>query len=225
MPGTMNMTLSEIIPVWADLNQQIQNALLASAQERRVDKGTIVHNGKTECTGLILVEDGQLRAYSLSPDGREITLYRLLERDVCLFSASCMLRGIQFDITIEAEQDTRFWIVPAEVYQRAMTQSIELSNYTNQLMAERLSDVMWLLEKVLWQSFDRRLAEFLLEESNLAGSDELSITHETIARHLGTAREVVSRMLKYFKSEELITLTRGTVRILDRERLEALSEG
>ncbi len=218
------MTLSEIIPVWSDLDRQTQDALLSSAQERRVDKGTILHNGAAECTGLILVEDGQLRAYALSPDGREITLYRLLDRDICLFSASCMLRGVHFDLTIAAEQDTRFWLIPAEVFQRAMTQSIALSQYTNQLMAERLSDVMWLLEKVLWQSFDRRLAEFLLEESSLAGSDELSITHEVIARHLGTAREVVTRMLKYFKGEGVITLTRGTIRILDRERLEALTE-
>ena len=219
------MLLSEIIPVWKDLDRQTQDALQSAAQERRAEKGTLVHNGATECTGLLLVEDGQLRAYALSPDGREITLYRLLGRDICLFSASCMLRGIRFDITIEAEQDTRFWLIPAEVWQRAVTQSAALSNYTNQLMAERLSDVMWLLEKVLWQSFDLRLAEFLLEESSLAGSDELSITHEIIARHLGTAREVVSRMLKYFKGEGLITLTRGTIRILDRERLEALAEG
>ena len=219
------MLLSEIIPVWKDLDRQTQDALQSAAQERRVEKGTIVHNGATECTGLLLVEDGQLRAYALSPDGREITLYRLLGRDICLFSASCMLRGIRFDITIEAEQDTRYLLIPAEVWQRAVTQSAALSNYTNQLMAERLSDVMWLLEKVLWQSFDLRLAEFLLEESSLAGSDELSITHEIIARHLGTAREVVSRMLKYFKGEGLITLTRGTIRILDRERLEALAEG
>ena len=219
------MLLSEIIPVWKDLDPQTQSALESAAQERNVKKGTVVHNGATECTGLILVEDGQLRAYALSPDGREITLYRLLERDICLFSASCMLRGIRFDVTIEAEQDTRFLLVPAEVWQRAVTQSAALSNYTNQLMAERLSDVMWLLEKVLWQSFDRRLAEFLLEESRLAGSDELSITHEILARHLGTAREVVTRMLKYFRSEGLITLTRGTIRILDPERLEALAEG
>ena len=220
----MSFSLSEIIPVWTYLDQQTQDSLLSAAQERRADKGTIVHHGTTECTGLIMVEDGQLRAYAPSPDGREITLFRLLDRDVCLFSASCMLRGIQFDISIEAEQDTRFWLVPAEVYQRAMTRSIELSNYTNQLMAERLSDVMWLLEKVLWQSFDRRLAGFLLEESNLAGSYELPITHEAIARHLGTAREVVTRMLKYFKNEGLITQTRGAIRILDKERLETMSE-
>ena len=135
-----------------------------------------------------------------------------------------MIRGIQFDITIESERDTRFWLIPADEYQRVMSRSLELSNFTNQLMAERLSEVMWLLEKVLWQSFDRRLAEFLLEESSLAGTDELSITHEAIARHLGTAREVVTRMLKYFKNEELIMLKRGTIRILDYDRLAALSE-
>ena len=135
-----------------------------------------------------------------------------------------MIRGIQFDITVEAEQNTTFWIIPAETYQQAVSQSLELSAYTNQLMAERLSEIMWLLEKVLWQSFDRRLAAFLLEESSLADTDELAITHDAIARHLGTAREVVTRMLNYFRNEGLISLTRGTVSILDSGRLAALAE-
>src|SRR5699024_7622068 len=101
--------------------------------------------------------------------GREITLYRLFERDICLFSASCMVRSLQFDISIEAERDSELLVISPEVYRRVMEQSAPLANYTNELMASRFSEVMWLVEQVLWKSFDRRLAAFLLEESALEG--------------------------------------------------------
>ena len=82
---------------------------------RNVHKGTMIHSGSADCTGLLLIDSGQLRAYILSDTGREITLYRLFDRDICLFSASCMLRSIQFEVTIEAEKDTRLWIIPTEI--------------------------------------------------------------------------------------------------------------
>ena len=160
----------------------------------------------------------------ISDTGREITLYRLFERDICLFSASCVMRGLQFDVSIEAEQPSEVLVVSPEVYKRVMEESAPLANYTNELMASRFSEVMWLVEQILWKSFDRRLAAFLLEESALESSDELRITHERIAAHLGTAREVVTRMLRYFQSEGLVSLSRGTVRIADRQGLEALAE-
>ena len=88
--------------------------------------------------------------------------------------------------------------------------------------AGRLSEVMWLMEQIMWKSFDKRLAAFLLEESKVEDSLVLKITHEKIANHLGTAREVVTRMLRYFQNEDMIRLTRGTVEIIDRKRLEEL---
>lgn len=171
-----------------------------------------------------MVHSGQLRAYILSAEGREITLYRLFERDMCLLSASCMLRGIQFDITIEAEKDTAFWVIPAGLYRQLMEESAAVANYTNDVMSGRFSEVMWLMEQVLWQSFDKRLAGFLLEESRLEDSAVLSLTHERIAAHLGTAREVVTRMLRYFQQEGLVKLSRGTVEITAPQQLEALLE-
>ena len=104
-----------------------------------------------------------------------------------------------------------------------MNESSVLSNFTNQLMAERFSDVMWLLEQILWKSLDRRLAAFLLEESRIDHSDSLTITHEKIADHLGTAREVITRMLKYLQSENLIQLSRGRIDIKDEAGLEKLA--
>lgn len=218
------MELEAFFPgVWDKLTGAQRRALEAAASPRRLEAGEQL-SGAGECVGLLAVRSGRLRAYMISDTGREITLYRLFERDICLFSASCVMRGLQFDVSIEAEQPSEVLVVSPEVYKRVMEESAPLANYTNELMASRFSEVMWLVEQILWKSFDRRLVAFLLEESALESSDELRITHERIAAHLGTAREVVTRMLRYFQSEGLVSLSRGTVRIADRQGLEALAE-
>ena len=216
------MELQDFFPVWTQLGARQREELCASAVARNVKKGSALHSGSSECTGLLLVREGQLRAYILSDEGREVTLYRLFDRDICLFSASCIMRSIQFEIMIEAEKDTSLWVIPAEVYQGIMAESAPLSNFTNEIMASRFSEVMWLMEQIMWKSFDKRLAGFLLEESALEGSAVLKLTHDTIAKHMGTAREVVTRMLRYFQSEGMVKLTRGTVELTDEDALEAL---
>ena len=218
------MNFPDYFPIWDQLNQDQQGRLQNSVALRSAPKGTVLHNGDMDCTGLLLVKSGQLRAYILSDEGREITIYRLFDRDMCLFSASCMMRSIQFEVTIEAEKDSRLWIIPPEVYQRLMEESAPVANYTNELMASRFSEVMWLMEQIMWKSLDKRLAAFLLEEAAIEGTDELKITHETIANHLGSHREVITRMLRYFQNEGMVKLSRGMVAILDREKLEALRD-
>ncbi len=190
---------------------------------REIKKGTVIHRGSLDCTGLLLVRSGQLRAYILSDEGREITIYRLIEMDVCLFSASCIMRNIQFDISIEAERDTQVWVIPADFYRELMEESAVVANYTNRLMSGRFSEVMWLMEQILWKRLDQRLADFLLQESALEGETVLPITHEKIANHLGSAREVVTRMLRYFQGEGLVKLSRGCVELTDLRGLSALS--
>ena len=204
------MTFEGYFPVWDQLSENQRNRLLAALTLRTAKKGDILHRGGADCTGLFIIQSGQLRAYILSDEGRQITLYRLFDRDICLFSASCILRSIQFDITIEAQKDTVFWVIPAEIYQQIVQESTELSNYTNEIMAGRFSEVMWLMEQVMWKSLDKRLAAFLMEESSIEGGPELKITHEIIANHLGTHREVITRMLRYFQEEGLVALSRGT---------------
>ena len=216
------MELQALFPVWDKLSDTQQNRILGSLTCRDIQKGTVIHNGGMDCTGLLLVKSGQLRAYILSDEGREITLYRLFDRDICLFSASCMLRSVQFDITIEAEKDTSLWIVPPEVYREIMEESAPAANYTNELMAARFSEVMWRMEQGMWKSMDKRIAAFLLEEAAIEGTARLSLTHETIARHLGTHREVVTRMLRYFQEEGLVKLSRGAVELQDERELERL---
>lgn len=218
------MEVKDFFPIWGQLRPEQQKQLTDSALKRLIPKGTVIHSGSLDCTGLLLIERGQLRAYILSDEGREITLYRLLDRDICLFSASCIMRSIQFEVTIRAERDTELWLIPPESYKQVMESSAPLANFTNELMAGRFSEVMWLLEQILWKRFDQRLAAFLLEESALEGSRELKITHESIGSHMGNPREVVTRMLRYFQNEGLVRLSRATVELIDPDRLAELAQ-
>lgn len=217
------MKFEEYFPVIRKLSKEQQKRIQEAVTEKSVEKGTVLHDGAADCTGLLVVQSGMLRAYILSEEGREITLYRLFERDVCLFSASCMMSGIQFEVTIGAEKDTRVWVIPTKVWKQLNEESAVLANYTNELMADRFTNVMWLIEQIMWKSFDKRLAEFLLEEVSVEGTSLLKITHEVIGNHLGTAREVVTRMLRYFQSEGMVKLSRGMVEITDTAGLEEVA--
>jgi len=217
------MEFANYFPIYEKLTSEEQALLTKHARLHTFEKDTMLHNGSNDCLGLVLIKSGQLRAFITSEEGREITIYRLFDRDMCLFSASCMMNSIQFDISVTAEKDTEAWIIPAGLYKKLMEQSAALANYTNQLMATKFTDVMWLIEQIMWKSMDSRLAAFLIEESTLADSTVLHMTHEKIASHLGTAREVVTRMLKYFQSEDIVILTRGTIEILDLDRLDDIA--
>lgn len=217
------MSLSEFFPIYDKLSKKDQESLSNLAVLRKVPQGSIVHNGGADCLGLLVIRSGQLRAYISSDEGREITIYRLFERDICLFSASCIMQNIQFDITISAEKETEFWVIPPKFYKDLMARDVEVANYTNDIMATRFTELMWLVEQIMWKSFDKRLAKFLVEEYYLEGA-VLKMTHEQVASHLGTAREVVTRMLKYFQTEGMVKLTRGSIEIVDEVRLSDLFE-
>ena len=171
-----------------------------------------------------MVKSGQLRAYLLSEGGREITICRFFEMDICLFSASCVMPNMMFDVFIEAEKDTEIFVIPACLYQNLMDESLPLSTYSRDLITNHFSEVMWLMEQIMWRSFDKRLAGFLVEEARIEETDSLKITHEKIAAHMGTAREVVTRMLRWFQSEGMVKLTRGTVELTDKKALQKLAE-
>ena len=216
------MALSEYFPIWDKLTPDQQERISSISEFRKFKSGTVLHDGSPECMGMLLVKSGQLRAYLLSDEGREVTICRFFEMDICLFSASCVMPNMQFEVFIEAEKDTELWVIPACLYQNLMDESLVLSNYSHGLVMGHFSEVMWLMEQIMWKSFDKRLATFLLEETAVEGSDTLKLTHEKIANHLGTAREVVTRMLRYFQSEGMVKLTRGTVDITDEKKLRKL---
>ena len=216
------MAIAEYFPIWNKLTEQQKQKIQEVSDLRTFSKGTLIHDGSPDCLGMLLVQSGQLRAYLLNDEGREVTICRFFEMDICLFSASCVMPNMQFDILIEAEKDSQIWVIPACLYQNLMDQSIAVANYSHNLITNHFSELMWLMEQIMWKSFDKRLAAFLLEEAAVEGVNELKITHEKIANHMGTAREVVTRMLRYFQSEGLVKLTRGAVELTDRKGLERL---
>lgn len=218
------MDFSTYFPIWDKLTPAQQKKIEEATYYREVPKGMILHSGETNCLGIVLILSGQLRAYSISSEGREVTLYRLFARDTCIFTASCAMPNIMFDMVIEAEKDSEVMVIPPDVYNAVIMESAPLANYHNQVISSRFSDVMWMMEQIMWKSFDKRLAAFLLEESTLEGASVLKITHEKIANHMGTAREVVTRILKYFQNEGMVKLTRGAIELVDEKRLRALQD-
>ena len=221
----MDMEFTEYFPIWNRMSDDHRNRIMQVIDLKKIKQGTVVHDGSPDCLGMLLVKSGQLRAYLLNDEGREITICRFFEMDICLFTAACVMPNMQFDIFIEAEKDTEIWIIPACLYKNLMDESLVVANYAHDLITNHFSELMWLMEQIMWKSFDKRLAKFLLEESALEETDSLKITHEKIANHMGTAREVVTRMLRYFQSEDMIRLTRGTVDIKNRKALTKLANG
>ena len=219
------MEYAGYIPFWDKLNRDQQKMIGEVIRFHQVKKGTHIHDSSAECLGLVMVKSGQLRAYILSEDGREITISRLFEYDVSLLSASCVMPDMQFNVMIEAEKDTAFWSIPACLFKNLMDESLAVSSYSRSLLSGNFTELMWLMEQIMWKSFDKRLAAFLLEESAIEESSTLKITHEKIASHLGTAREVVTRMLRYFQSEGMVQLERGGLTILDEKKLQMLCDG
>ena len=216
------MEFAEYLPFWDKLTKEQQDRVASVIEHRSVSKGSHIHDSSADCLGLVVMKSGQLRAYILSEDGREITIGRLFDYDVSLLSASCVMPDMQFNVMIDAEKDSEFWSIPACLFKNLVDESLAVSNYARNLLSGNFSELMWLIEQIMWKSFDKRLAAFLLEEQQLEGNSLLTITHEKIAGHLGTAREVVTRMLRYFQSEDMVKLSRGTVEIIDEKKLEAL---
>ncbi len=214
--------LAEALPFWEKLSSDEKNFLIENTGAVSYKKNSVIHTAEFECLGMLFVTEGSLRVYMLSEQGREITLYRLSAGELCILSAACVLQMITFDVCIDANSDCRVLQVGSAPFSQLMQQNLYVENFAYKLATERFSDVMWAMQQILFLSFDQRLATFLLEESAALGSDTLTLTHEEAARLLGSAREVVSRMLKYFSSEGWIQLSRGKITITDRKKLEAL---
>ena len=209
-------------PFWSQMSQAHKETFLRSSYHVHFEKGTNVHDGN-ECTGVILVKSGSLRIYLISEEGKEITLYRLFAGDMCMLSASCVLSSITFDVFVDAEEDSKCVVVGGCAYADVAERVPEVKIFTLETTVGRFSDVMWVMQQILFMSMDKRLAIFLTDEASKNKSDVIALTHEQIAKYMGSAREVVSRMLKYFANEGIVEVSRKGIKILDKKRLRDLT--
>ena len=209
-------------PFWDKLSRTEKETFVNSSQYISFRKGTNIHNGN-ECTGIILIRTGSLRLYILSDEGKEITLYRLFPGEMCMLSASCVLNNITFDVFVDAEENSECIIVGGCAYAALSERCDAAKIFALETALARFSDVMWVMQQILFMSMDKRLAIFLLDEISKVGGDTVHLTHEQIAKYMGSAREVVTRMLKYFSSEGIVELSRGGIKITDIKKLRNMA--
>lgn len=212
----------EIFPFWNEISESDRNFICRNSFALTYPKGTNIHDGN-ECSGVIFVRSGSLRLYMMSENGKEITLYRLNKGDMCMLSASCVLKTITFDVFVDAEENSECYIISGSAFAAVSDRNPQIRIFALETAVSRFSDVMWVMQQILFMSMDKRLAIFLSDESARTNSDTIILTHEQIARYIGSAREVVSRMLKYFANEGIVEVSRKGIKILDKKHLHKLT--
>ena len=215
-------SLLQQLPFWEALSAQEQEILLQGTIIRNYKKNALIYSTDHECLGLVVLLSGEIRAYMLSEEGREVTLFRLFPEDVCVLSAACVIHQITFDTQLTAQKDTELLIIPAAIIAALKEKNTDLRCFLYEQATKSFSDVMWAMQQILFKRLDQRLAAFLLAEAERTSADTITMTHEQIAQHISSAREAVARMLKQFSEEGLVELTRGTIHISDAEGLRML---
>lgn len=212
----------EIFPFWNEISENDREYLCNNSRALTYPKGMQIHDG-SECSGVILVRSGSLRVSMMSEDGKEITLYRLHDGELCMLSASCVLQSITFDVLVNAEENSECYVISGSAYQNVLEHNTNIKIFTLETAVSRFSDVMWVIQQILFMSMDKRLAIFLCDEAARTNNNTLNLTHEQIAKYMGSAREVVSRMLKYFANEGLVEVSRKGITLIDKNRLRKLT--
>ena len=213
------------LPFYKDLSADEKDDVLRGSYFKSCKRGDVICGAGVECLGMIKVLSGEIRAFLLSEEGREVTLYKVAAGDVCVLSASCVLRHISFDTQMVVSRDCELLIVAAPTFKRVSETNLAVKCYVYEVTTERFSQVMWSMQQILFEKLDVRLARFLLEEADKNGKLVVYMTHDEIARQISSAREVVARMLKIFASDGLVdTAKRGEITIIDRPALESMAK-
>lgn len=214
--------LKQTLPFWQHLNQNEKNILINNASIIEYQSGQLIHHGKNDCVGILIIVSGKLRTYMISNEGKEITLFYLQPHNVCVLSAACILDSIDFEVLVEAKTTCQIIQISSTAFLQLSKQNIYVELFSYKLATERFSDVMWAMQQLLFMSFDQRLAAYLIEASDRTNSLDIKITHEQIAQDLNSAREVVSRMLKHFAKEGYVHLSRGKIHLINKQALASL---
>lgn len=222
MDNNFQEVFEKFFPFWSILAESDKKYICENSAFQHFDKAQMIHNN-SECSGLYIVKSGKLRLYMLSDEGKQITLYRLGPGDICMLSASCVLQSITFDVYVDAEISSECYVVSGQAFKNLSERVLEVKNFALETAVERFSDVMWVMQQIVFMSLDKRLAIFLLDEVAETKSDTILLTHEEIARHLGTAREVITRMLRHFSEDGIVEVSRKGIFICDKNKLRDIA--
>lgn len=220
MQESDRLKILEAFPFIEKIDAQSREKLFETGTIRTFPKDQQIMNEGMSCPFISFVLHGTVRVYKLSPDGKEITLYRMTKGDTCVMTASCILSNKEYPALALTEEEISVFVIPSTLFHKMMDTSLIWREYIFNLFSERLAEVIMLVEEVAFKSMNKRLSEFILQKAN---ENMLSATHEEIAFELGTAREVVSRLLKEFERKGYITLSRGKILIMDQDMLRKAS--
>ncbi len=215
--------LARLIDKFPTLDKMEESAKALIAQHvifKKAPTGSLLFSEGNTCQGYVLLLAGTVKVQKISESGREIVLYRVEERETCIMTANCLLANSDYKAQGVAESDIELAIIPQQYFNQLLGASELFRNFVFEVYAARMSTLMMLIEEVVFKKLDERLAKLLLEKaSHKASNDELTITHQELATELGSVREVVSRQMKNFERQGLITLSRGKINICDRQAL------
>lgn len=220
----IKLYLENNLPFFDKLSYDEKEELVNNSSITSFSKGEIIYSKNSNCVGIVLVLSGQLRSFMSSNNGGEITIFRLFERDVCVLSSSCVYKNLTYDINLESFEDSKVLIIEGSLFKNLLYNNLYVKDFIINLMQDKLSEVMWVLEQIVFFSLENRLANFLLNEYYLSNSLDIIITHEYIANNLGLSREVISRILKRFEKEGILKISRGKLTITDLKTLKKLRE-
>lgn len=187
----------------------------------RIPAGKILFDEGSRCDTLLLVRSGIIRVYKATPAGREITLYLVQAGEMCILGISCLMSDQGYPAVAAARDEVDALVVPGGVFRDLFRDEPAVRQFVVDLFSRRLAAVTTLVEEIAFRKMDQRLAAFLLRESSGRSGHRrpVEMSHERIADHLGTAREVVSRLLSQFEDDGLVELDRRSVRIVDFGKL------
>lgn len=214
--------LTNHMPFFNDLNLEEQELIISTAVYHQFPKNANVYSGLEDCAGLYLVKSGSIRAYIVDETGRELNLFRLKKNEVCLFSATCLLGNIDFNIIVDTTAESELIQIPIITYNH-LIQNKTVLTHTNLLLSARFNDVIFLIKQLVFSKFDKKLANFLIKEANHSNDLTLQLTAEDIASSLASSKKEVSKMLKYFQNEKLIKLTKANISIINYQDLNDIA--
>ena len=217
----MNLPLPQLeaqYPVLAELPPKLREAVAGAAQAMTVPAGATLFDERQPCQGFPFVLAGAIRVAKVAANGRELPLYRVTPGETCIITSSCLLGNVPYTARGTTECETLLVLLPQGLFTELLAQA-PFRNFIFQLFAERMADLMRLVEEVAFRKLDQRLAALLLGKGRVVRA-----THQQLADELGSVREMVSRLLKGFAEQGWVALGREQIEIRDAASLRRLAE-
>ncbi|MGI6622691.1 MAG: Crp/Fnr family transcriptional regulator [Clostridiaceae bacterium] len=207
-------TIADLKKAFPFVNElgEIQKLFFDRLYLQKLESGMILLDESRECTGVILVLSGTIRIYKLSEEGKEITLYRISRGETCVLTVACLMGtgDIPFPVAASAEQPSEIIFIPIELFKKFFYESPSIQKFFFSSMSAKFYSVLGLVENITFKRTSDRLMDYIISKT-AGGAYPLYATHENIASDLGTAREVVSRLLKDMESKGIVSLSRGKI--------------